>query len=161
MITGTNRCKLTCARRRKFDYTNSICRLGKRYVIEIHGWSASPNSTADNQTPAQAVELRGNIAPLSRATAVLLLVIYACYLFFQLKSHADMYSERSEKVPTIPINIPGRHRHADGETQRGISIMGAGSAAQAGGALLHNDNFMQTEQTKEEEEEQPQLSAIG
>lgn len=37
------------------------------------------------------------IAPISRATAVMLLIVYACYIFFQLKTHAEMYNAPSEK----------------------------------------------------------------
>ena len=37
------------------------------------------------------------ILQLSRGTAILLLLVYGCYLFFQLKSHADMYNAPSEK----------------------------------------------------------------
>ena len=39
------------------------------------------------------------IRQLSRGTAVMLLIVYGCYLFFQLKSHADMYNAPSEKNP--------------------------------------------------------------
>ncbi|KAI9830629.1 MAG: hypothetical protein M1819_005439 [Sarea resinae] len=45
-------------------------------------------------------------APISRGTAVILLVVYGCYLFFQLKTHISMYNAPSEKVPK---------RRADGE----------------------------------------------
>ena len=37
------------------------------------------------------------ISQLSRATAIMLLFVYACYIFFQLKTHADMYNAPSEK----------------------------------------------------------------
>ena len=37
------------------------------------------------------------IKQISRATSVLLLLVYACYIFFQLKTHADMYNAPSEK----------------------------------------------------------------
>ena len=37
------------------------------------------------------------IAPLSRAAAIMLLFVYSCYLFFQLKSHVDMYNTPSAK----------------------------------------------------------------
>ncbi|KAI1614919.1 Ca2+:H+ antiporter [Exophiala viscosa] len=37
------------------------------------------------------------VASVSRATAVLLLLVYACYLFFQLKSHAEIYNTPGEK----------------------------------------------------------------
>jgi Ca2+:H+ antiporter len=37
------------------------------------------------------------IKQISRATSVLLLFVYACYIFFQLKTHAEMYNTPSEK----------------------------------------------------------------
>jgi Ca2+:H+ antiporter len=40
----------------------------------------------------------GPIAALSRGTAVILLVVYAAYLTFQLKTHSDMFNEESKKV---------------------------------------------------------------
>jgi Ca2+:H+ antiporter len=39
------------------------------------------------------------IAELSRGTAIILLVVYGCYLYFQLKTHSAMYAEESQKVP--------------------------------------------------------------
>jgi Ca2+:H+ antiporter len=37
------------------------------------------------------------VKAVSRGTAILLLIVYACYLFFQLKSHSTMYNAPSEK----------------------------------------------------------------
>ena len=42
------------------------------------------------------------IAELSRGTAIILLVIYGCYLYFQLKTHSEMYAEEGKKVPIKP-----------------------------------------------------------
>jgi Ca2+:H+ antiporter len=42
------------------------------------------------------------IAALSRGTAVILLVVYAGYLIFQLKTHSDMFNEESQKVAKKP-----------------------------------------------------------
>ncbi|PWW79843.1 calcium/proton exchanger [Tuber magnatum] len=39
------------------------------------------------------------ITELSRGTAVILLLVYASYLLFQLKTHSDIYNEPSEKSP--------------------------------------------------------------
>lgn len=41
-------------------------------------------------------------AELSRGTAVILLVVYAAYLYFQLKTHSDVFSQESQKVPMRP-----------------------------------------------------------
>ena len=50
-------------------------------------------------TAFHAFSQAGNagIAQISRGTSVLLLLVYACYIFFQLKTHADMYNKQSEK----------------------------------------------------------------
>ena len=48
-----------------------------------------------------------SITELSRGTAILLLLVYGCYIFFQLKTHADMYNEPSQKVPKRN-NLKGR-----------------------------------------------------
>lgn len=37
------------------------------------------------------------IKQISRATSVLLLFVYACYIFFQLKTHAEIYNAPSKK----------------------------------------------------------------
>jgi Ca2+:H+ antiporter len=42
------------------------------------------------------------IAELSRGTAIILLVVYGCYLYFQLKTHSEMYAEEGKKVPIKP-----------------------------------------------------------
>ncbi|KAL8710400.1 MAG: hypothetical protein Q9220_005001 [cf. Caloplaca sp. 1 TL-2023] len=39
---------------------------------------------------------KDNILILSHGTAVILLILYALYLFFQLKTHADLFDEESE-----------------------------------------------------------------
>ncbi|KUI56831.1 Vacuolar calcium ion transporter [Cytospora mali] len=41
-------------------------------------------------------------AALSRGTSVILLVVYAGYLYFQLKTHQDVFAEESQKVPMRP-----------------------------------------------------------
>ena len=50
--------------------------------------------TASNQP------LVSGVPQLSHATAVILLLVYAAYLFFQLKSHVSMYTAPSEKNKT-------------------------------------------------------------
>ncbi|CAN8102740.1 unnamed protein product [Discula destructiva] len=71
-------------------------------------------------------------AALSRGTAVILLFVYAAYLYFQLKTHSEVFAQESQKVPMRPkkngpdagaagaiksamvrpagmVNIPGQH----------------------------------------------------
>ncbi|KAJ5670085.1 uncharacterized protein N7477_005448 [Penicillium maclennaniae] len=89
-----------------------------------------------------------NTAPLSRGTSVLLLITYGCYLFFQLKSHVDMYNRPSPKVEK-------RHqRIGEGDANRGIAQIAKMSAASMGG-----ENAQQVQmQDPDDEPEEPQLT---
>ena len=55
-------------------------------------------SSTDRTTSGQA--LVSGVPQLSHATAVVLLIVYGAYLFFQLKSHVEMYTAPSEKNQT-------------------------------------------------------------
>ena len=50
---------------------------------------------------------QANIAKLSRGTSLILLLVYAAYLFFQLKTHQSVFNEESKKVPMKPWNHGG------------------------------------------------------
>ncbi|GAM85136.1 hypothetical protein ANO11243_031400 [Dothideomycetidae sp. 11243] len=62
-----------------------------------------------------ATSAQNGAAPISRGTSIILLLVYASYLVFQLKTHAEMYNEKSEK---------GEKRHKDKDTKSGIALMG-------------------------------------
>lgn len=88
-----------------------------------------------------------HVADLSRATAILLLIVYGCYLFFQLKSHVKMFSEPSPKTEKRNVGekfknavIPDRMRHR-------------GSVDSASGAHA-------AEEEEDDEPEEPQLSVM-
>jgi Ca2+:H+ antiporter len=100
----------------------------------FHKWSDASNG---DQT-----------APLSRGTSVLLLIVYGCYLFFQLKSHAEMYNRPSPKVERR------RARVGEGDASRGIAQIGKMTAAPMVG---QSRDHMQMEDPEDEPEE-PQLS---
>ncbi|KAJ5375239.1 Sodium/calcium exchanger membrane region [Penicillium concentricum] len=105
-----------------------------------------------NVTVAQtaAIENGDSTAALSRGTSVLLLIVYGCYLFFQLKSHADMYNRPSEKV---------ERRHAkvgEGDASRGIAQIGKMTAVPLVG---QNADHMQMDDHDDTEE--PQLSIVS
>lgn len=87
-------------------------------------------------------------APLSRGTSVLLLIVYGCYLFFQLKSHAEMYNRPSPKVERR------RARVTEGDASRGIAQIGKMTATPLVG---QSRDHMQMEDPEDEPEE-PQLS---
>ncbi|KAL2866442.1 hydrogen/calcium exchanger domain-containing protein [Aspergillus lucknowensis] len=84
------------------------------------------------------------VAPLSRGTSVILLVVYGCYLFFQLKSHTEIYNAPSQK------SEKRRQKVTEGDASRGIAQIGHMSAAMVGS----NPGAMQ----EPEEQEVPQLS---
>lgn len=82
-------------------------------------------------------------------TSVLLLVVYGCYLFFQLKTHSEIYNQASPKVEK-------RHKSVnEGDASRGIAQIGKMTATMGG----HSAQQMELYE-EEEEGEQPQLSVI-
>jgi Ca2+:H+ antiporter len=93
------------------------------------------------------------VTPSSRGTSVLLLVVYACYLFFQLKTHADMYNEPSQKTPKRSTG-----KKEAGEASKGIAMIGAASGAATAGGGVNQENLVQDQP---EEEETPSLTILG
>ncbi|KAJ5972558.1 uncharacterized protein N7479_002476 [Penicillium vulpinum] len=89
-------------------------------------------------------------AALSRGTSVLLLIVYGCYLFFQLKSHADMYNRPSEKVERRHMKV------SEGDASRGIAQIGKMTATPMVG---QNADHMQMEDP-DDDTEKPQLSVM-
>ncbi|KAE8144692.1 sodium/calcium transporter [Aspergillus avenaceus] len=87
------------------------------------------------------------VAPLSRGTSIIMLVVYGCYLFFQLKSHTEIYNEPSPKVEKRRVKI------GEGDASRGIAQIGKMSATMAG----HNAQQLKL-QDPDDEPEEPQLS---
>ncbi|KAL4806405.1 Sodium/calcium exchanger protein-domain-containing protein [Aspergillus unguis] len=87
---------------------------------------------------------KSKVVPLSRGTSVILLVVYGCYLFFQLKSHTEIYNAPSQKSEKI------RQRVSEGDASRGIAQIGHMSAALAGSNQV-------TMQNPDDEPEEPQL----
>ncbi|KAL9127400.1 MAG: hypothetical protein Q9217_003718 [Psora testacea] len=94
-------------------------------------------------------ELKGErITELSRGTAILLLIVYACYLLFQLKTHATMYNAPSQKVEKRGKRTEG------GDVTKGFANIGAGISATMGGTATQETPVREPEAPKE----QPQLS---
>jgi Ca2+:H+ antiporter len=106
------------------------------------------------------------VTPLSRGTAVILLLVYAAYLLFQLRTHSDVYNEKSEKTPTKKELSNSAERK--GSVQKGIASIGAGTAAASGGSI-NQENLVsekktspsETDEQDDEEEETPQLTRLG
>ncbi|KAI0379333.1 Calcium/proton exchanger [Hypomontagnella monticulosa] len=50
------------------------------------------------------IQLDSNAVPsLSHGVAIILLIVYAAYLFFQMKTHVKLFNEESQKVASKPI----------------------------------------------------------
>ena len=76
------------------------------------------------------------VTSLSRGVAIILLVLYGCYLFFQLKTHTDMYNEPSQKADKRRVKV------VKGDALRGMAQAGANASAATGGDISQ-DNPMQ------------------
>ncbi|PTB70756.1 Ca2+ transporter [Trichoderma citrinoviride] len=90
------------------------------------------------------------VAKLSRGTAVILLIVYAAYLAFQLGTHQAVFSEQSQKVPAKPWSS-GSANH---DIKQGLLLPGSvvtrGIVNKEGEPKLVNPE-------DDEEEEEPQL----
>ncbi|KAK7738938.1 hypothetical protein SLS63_002275 [Diaporthe eres] len=101
-------------------------------------------------------------AALSRGTAVILLFVYAGYLYFQLKTHHSVFSEESQKVPMRPK----KHDLGPAAIKKGL-IGPAGLVGMPGHSEESGSNNKKLQQMlnadpniddEESEEEDPQLS---
>lgn len=76
----------------------------------------------------------------------MLLVVYGCYLFFQLRTHTEIYNRPSPKVEKRRTKV------AEGDASRGIAQIGKMSASMGG------QNVQQVKlHDPDDEEEEPQL----
>ncbi|KAK4574890.1 hypothetical protein LTR86_001732 [Recurvomyces mirabilis] len=101
-------------------------------------------------TPGNADD---GVTAASRGTAVMLLFTYCCYLFFQLRTHIDMYNAPSQKSPKRPSG-----KKDAGDAMRSLASMGAGTGAAAAGGQINQENLVHDEP---EEEDGPQLTRLG
>jgi len=109
-------------------------------------------------TAADAAKHNSDVASLSRGTAVILLVVYLGYLFFQLHTHSSMFAEESKKVAMKPR----KHSLPQGAISKGLAKAG-GIGAGAGRPQLAdrppNDELINATAYEEgdEDPEEPQL----
>lgn len=96
------------------------------------------------------------LAAISRGTSIILLVVYAGYLFFQLKTHALAFNEKSQKVPMRP-----RKKAVPSGAISKVVAQAGGVGAGPGRAALDNrsseDELIDQNPEEEEELEEPQL----
>ena len=86
------------------------------------------------------------VTALSRGVAVLLLIVYCSYLFFQLKTHTDMYNEPSKKVGKRKTRVK------KGDVSRLMAQGGANMSAATGGEVT------QENPVRDNDDDKPQLS---
>ena len=91
----------------------------------------------------------------SRGTSVVLLTCYGMFMFFQLKTHSDMYNEPSQKVEKRKTS-----KLEDGTALRSIATIGAGYAATAGGEINQDRPLYVEEDDEPEEPQLPLATAI-
>lgn len=87
-----------------------------------------------------------HVADLSRGTAIMLLIVYGCYLFFQLKSHTKMFSEPSKKVGKRNAGTKFKNAMVPDKFRR------RGSVDEASGDQAEDDD--------DDEPEEPQLAVV-
>lgn len=90
-----------------------------------------------------------HITSLSRGTAILLLLVYGAYLYFQLKTHMDMYNEPSKKVKK-------RGHYDEGDAMNAMANAGANMSATAGGEATQQ----KPNPEREDKPDEPHLSVF-
>lgn len=91
-------------------------------------------------------QIQGNfLILLLLGTSVILLVVYGAYLFFQLKSHVEIYNKPSEKTEKRG------NKKSEGDASKGLAQIGRMGASLAG----QNEQLQIVD--PEDEAEEPQL----
>ncbi len=86
---------------------------------------------------------------ISRGVAVLLIILYVSYLYFQLRTHRRMHEMRSQKA----VPIPKRHEMPPATVWKALAAAGAMSAAHGrfGASSRQNDELFGWTESDEEE----------
>ena len=103
-------------------------------------------------TSSDDADVANRNTELSRGTAILLLLVYGCYLFFQLRTHLHIYNEPSQKSPKRRVK-PNK-----GDASKGMVQAVAGMSAAGAGATTSGEIQEKTTPSKEDDKEEPQLS---
>ncbi|ETS82893.1 hypothetical protein PFICI_04769 [Pestalotiopsis fici W106-1] len=105
-----------------------------------------------------------DIASLSRGTSVILLIVYAAYLVFQLKTHIEVFNEPSQKVERTPLRKRASKEGVDAMIQSATAV-----GASTGAASLKDKDSEQSplaqlrrhENTDDEEEEEEEKATLA
>ena len=140
---------------------SSILALAVGALIIPSAWE----TFAPNPTDGGSGKKQSNMVAFSRGVAILLLMVYGCYLLFQLKTHVDLYNEKSEKVEKRKKK-PKKGSKNDGKKEAGDSrksmVAIGGLAGAQGPGVADEVMTMAGEQAQNEEErETPTLSKLS
>ena len=116
---------------------------------EIVGSNAANDPVPDDSTPNDPQKAL-HISEMSHGTAILLLVVYGAYLYFQLSTHAGMYNEPSQKAQRR------KPKHEKGDAFKAMMKPGQASA-QVG---THDNQRDDLEPGDGDEEEMPKLARV-
>lgn len=136
---------------------SSLLFLAVSSLIIPTAFESWANTNTDKTTTNQP--LVSGVPELSHATAVILLIIYASYLFFQLKSHTIWYTAPSEKNKT---------RFSNEQKQRWRKRVGvnklknvAHRGSDASEVVPQQEQESRSQHSSEEEEEQPETPQLS
>jgi len=118
----------------------------------FEAWAQTGN---DKTTTDQ--QLVTGVPQLSHATAVILLIIYASYLFFQLKSHVTMYTAPSQKNKTR-FTEEQKHKW---KKRTGVSKFQSVTGRRSSQTDYSPPTTAQNEQPEEEEEVQQETPSLS
>jgi Ca2+:H+ antiporter len=105
--------------------------------------------TNENDGTLTSIDKQTRISEMSHGTSLLLLLVYGCYLYFQLSTHAAMYNEPSKKAE--------RRKPKKAEKGDAIkSMIKSGAVGAQAGA--QEDQRQSVSHKNEDEEEVPKLS---
>ena len=140
---------------------SSILALAVGALIIPSAWE----TFAPSPTDGGDAKKQSNMVAFSRGVAILLLMVYGCYLLFQLKTHVDLYNEKSEKVEKRKKK-PKKGSKNDGKKEAGDSrksmVAIGGLAGAQGPGVADEVMTMAGEQAQNEEErETPTLSKLS
>ncbi|KAG8740659.1 hypothetical protein FRC10_004069 [Ceratobasidium sp. 414] len=101
-----------------------------------------------------------DILHMSHGVAIVLLLIYACYLFFQLWSHAHLYDEGEHSGDAVASTAypVGRSLKGTGRSLKGFAMSAIGKK-QSADEEAHPEPLHREEE--EEEVEEPQLNVVS
>ncbi|TVY88604.1 Vacuolar calcium ion transporter [Lachnellula willkommii] len=111
-------------RRQEQFFNQTIAQTAASLLALAIGSIIIPTCFAQFGWPGLEAAPVARVAALSRGTSVILLVVYACYLFFQLKTHSEEFSKESQKV----AKKPRKNALPEGAIFKGLAKAGGVSA---------------------------------